>query len=85
MVPLRYLRTYLACARWPSEGLEQYLASMLVIGAMSGRVEVVSHVSDPRIDWKVLVRCAWCASEYVWDLILSTGRPDLNGAVGVRI
>ena len=61
--PLRYLRTWFACARCPSEGLDEYLASMLVIGAISGLVDVASQLRDPTIDWNFCVRYCCLARE----------------------
>ena len=38
LVPLRYFMTCFAASMWPGEGFEVYLAIMLVIVAISGRV-----------------------------------------------
>ena len=43
IAPLGYRRTCLQWFRCPRDGLERYLARMLVIVAMSGRVEMDSH------------------------------------------
>ena len=47
LVPFRYLITYLTWSICDFEGLCVYLARMLVIVAMSGRVEIASHVKHP--------------------------------------
>ena len=67
--------THFAAAKYPLEGFSVYFASMFVIVAMSGRVEVASHMRDPMIDCilrvSLGVRAGWKGSL----LILSTGRP----------
>ena len=49
-VPLRYLTTRFAAAMCPFEGFSVYFASIFVIVAMSGRVDVVSHVKELMMD-----------------------------------
>ena len=46
-VPLRYLMTHFAAWMWPLEALVVYCASMLVIGWMSGRVDIDNQLSEP--------------------------------------
>ena len=83
--PLRYLRTCLACARCPLDGLDEYLARMLVIGAISGLVDVASQLSDPTMDWNFCVRYCCLEEGLSVFLILSTGRLDLYGDCSVEM
>ena len=57
LVPLRYLSTRLAASMCPAEGEVTYLARRLVMVAISGHVDMLSHVSDPMIDCMRLVYC----------------------------
>ena len=75
--------TCLECATWPALGFAEYLTNMLVFGAISGQVDVASQLREPTMDWKVCVRYACFAGEYVAELILSTGSQDLYGVSGV--
>ena len=76
LVPLRYLITRLTYRRWDLVAFVVYLASMLVIVAMSGRVDIESQVKQP------IRTCIVCVfSEYSVDGergvgMESTGYPD---------
>ena len=47
LVPFRYLITLFAAAMCPFDGFKVYLARMLVMVAMSGRVEIASQLRQP--------------------------------------
>ena len=61
---LRYLMTCLAWVTCPSVGREEYFARILVIGAISGLVDVESQLREPTIDRYFCVRCACLAGVY---------------------
>ena len=55
IVPLMYLSIRFAASRCPCDGDWTYLASILVTVDRSGRVDILNHVRDPTIDYRVLV------------------------------
>ena len=61
LVPFRYFITYFTWSICDFEGLCVYLARMLVIVAMSGRVEIASHVRQP------IYCCIVCCVQLVRD------------------
>ena len=81
-VPLRYLTTRFAAAMWPFDGFCVYLASIFVIVAMSGHVDVASHVREPMIDCIFSVSLGVRSGSKWSRLILSTGRPLRYGVGG---
>ena len=78
-VPLRYLITCLAASMWPGDGFALYLAIMLVIVAMSGRVWVDSQLRDPTYFRRISVSFSFSASGRSRSGTASTGWPDLYG------
>ena len=56
-VPLMYRSILFPASIWPFEGLDTYLANILVTVDRSGRVDMLSHVNDPTRDCSVLVYC----------------------------
>ena len=47
LVPFRYRTTLLTLSRWPLDGFAVYFARMLVMVAISGRVDMDNHVRQP--------------------------------------
>ena len=76
-VPQRYLITHFAVNVFPFAGCETYFASMLVIVAISGCVDMDNHVNDPTINCILALSFCCIVSSYKTDLILSTGKPLL--------
>lgn len=62
LVPFRYFMTRRAASMCPFEGFLQYLASMFVIVAISGRVETLNQLSDPTSI------CIWVVSRF-WVMV----------------
>ena len=83
LVPWRYRTTRFAASMCPLDGWLIYFARMFVIVAMSGRVDVDSHVSDPMIDCILALSLFWVCWSYTIGFILSTGSPLQYGVLGV--
>ena len=81
-VPLRYLTTRFAAAMCPFDGFSVYFASIFVIVAISGRVDVANHVREPMIDCILRVSLGVMSGSNGSRLILSTGRPLRYGVGG---
>ena len=74
--------TLFAALMWPLLAFRVYFARILVIVAMSGQVDVDSHVRDPTMD---CIICIIAADDLVWNVsfgILSTGKPERYGLRG---
>ena len=81
-MPFRYFTTPFAAVICPFEGLSVYFARMFVMVAMSGLVEVESHVREPMMDCILRVSLGVRAGSNGSWLILSTGRPLRYGVGG---
>ena len=74
--------TRFAALMWPLLAFRVYFVRMLVIVAMSGRVDVDSHVRDPTMD---CIICIIAADDLEWNAsfgILSNGKPERYGLRG---
>ena len=81
-MPLRYLTTRLACVIWLFEGLEVHVASIFVMVAISGQVEMDNQLRHP-ISMRISCVVSTCSSGGSFDFgIESTGYPLLYGLRG---
>jgi hypothetical protein len=80
-VPWRYFITRLIASMWPLAGIIVYLAIMLVMVAMSGRVEIDNQFKHPKNFCMYLTYDAFAVVGVVVG-ILSTGKPDRYGVCG---
>ena len=79
LVPLRYLMTCFAASIWPGDGLALYLAIMLVIVAISGRVWVDNQFRDPTYLRRICISFSFSANGRSRSGTASTGCLDLYG------
>ena len=86
LVPLRYLIKCFAASMWPGDGLEVYLAIMLVIVATSGLVCVESQFRHPTYLRRIEVNFSFSVRDRSRSGTSSSGieRASVNGPTSVR-